>query len=66
MTDRKRRIHEDDLVEIAEWESIEAASRERRKQMAADIEQIRSENFGFLTPRENERIKQTVRTLEGS
>ncbi len=54
------RLHEDDLVTLAE---MRAASNIKRTEMAGWLEQWRQDNFGFLTATENRAIKESVAQL---
>lgn len=58
--DRTRRIHEDELAEIAERKAIRAANKIRRTVMSQFLEDWRQNNFGFLYPEENRILKDLV------
>ncbi len=59
--ERKRRIHEDDIWERAEFKAAQAAGRIK---IAEALEQARQDYFGFLTPAENDRIKTVITMIQ--
>ncbi len=59
--ERKRRIHEDDLVDKAERE---AAALYAKTFAAESLEQWRQDHFGFLTRPNNDDIKRVIADIK--